>query len=153
MVGAGQFDGSAETASGWVARSLMADAWTKTEGAVLYAKADPPDFKQAFHFAELACNAGDAEGCGYLGDMYLMGAGVDKDVRAAEAALDKACAGKVTRACFNLATAYSNGTLPENTKKAAGNPKKAAALWKRACNAGSQVACRNLTELNGGTVM
>ena len=105
--------------------------------SALYAKGEAADFKQAFHYAQLACNAGDAEGCGYLGEMYLAGPGVDKDVYAAQAALDKACTGKVMRACFNLATLYGDGSLPKD-------PKKAAEFNQRACDGGDADACHNL---------
>lgn len=102
-----------------------------------YATGEDADLKQAFHYAQLACNAGDAEGCSYLGEMYAGGTGVDKDVDAAQPALDKACTGKVMRACFNLAMLYADGRLPKDLEKAA-------ELYQRACDGGDADACHNL---------
>lgn len=105
--------------------------------AALHAKGETADFKQAFHYAQLACNAGDVQGCGYLGDMYLVGAGVDRDVHGAQVALERACTGKIMRACFNLASLYADASVLND-------PTKAAELNQRACDGGDADACHNL---------
>jgi|GEM_PF-814648 len=105
--------------------------------AALHAKGETADFKQAFHYAQLACNAGDVQGCGYLGDMYLVGAGVDRDVHGAQVALERACTGKIMRACFNLASLYADAGVLND-------PTKAAELNQRACDGGDADACHNL---------
>lgn len=87
--------------------------------------------------AQLACDAGDAQICSHLGETYLSGNGVEKDVHAAATALGKACDGKIARACFNLATLYQDGSLPQD-------PKRAAELNQRACDRSDADACHNL---------
>ncbi|RYZ05466.1 MAG: sel1 repeat family protein [Myxococcales bacterium] len=105
--------------------------------AVRYATGEAPDLQRAFQFAQTACKLGDAKTCAMVGEMYLAGSGVLRDVDAAQAALDKACTQTVARACFNLATLYLDGSLPKDLEKAA-------ELNQRACDGGDADGCHNL---------
>ena len=81
--------------------------------------------------ADKSCAAGYAEGCSQVGVLSIGDSG-----RAAEF-FRKGCEGRDAKVgCFNLAYAYEVGSgVPKD-------PAKAAELYKRACDAGSQIACK-----------
>lgn len=85
----------------------------------------------------------NALSCDQLGAIYLVGEGdLPADPAKALPLLNKGCEGGVATSCNNLGAAYGRGLGVTR------DAEQAAALYKRACDAGLNDACINLKRLN-----
>ncbi len=84
------------------------------------------DYKKALQFYTLACNNGnnmEPEACRKIGEMYLDGEGVSQDIAKGVRYFEKACDGKDTKTCNDLAQYYYDH----------GDRSKAAQYFKKTC--------------------
>ena len=84
------------------------------------------------------CNAGDADACFNLGQVYANGEGVAQDKAKAAQLFRKACDAGSSSGCNNLGFAYDSGAGVAQDKV------KAAELFKKTCDAGDAHGCSNL---------
>lgn len=85
-----------------------------------------------------ACTANVMEGCGYLGELYQFGLGVEIDFAKAARLFEKGCNGKDPLGCSDLGVLYEFGQgVPKNEAKAVG-------LYQQGCDGGLMIACVNL---------
>lgn len=95
---------------------------------------DVPNPICAVAYAERACDGGSATGCYYLGRHYESGDGnLQKNVGRAMELFEVACNGADADACVAAGT-YAQGG-------AAGKTNRAATLFRRACDLGSEAGC------------
>ena len=96
------------------------------------------------------CSAGVADDCFDLGSETIMQwtygpgfapAGIPQDLGRGLALIEKACPGQPV-ACFTLAELHESGTLVKR------DPARAAAWYRRACDAGIMRACNDLGRLH-----
>ncbi len=87
-----------------------------------------------------ACDAGSAEACDNLGEIYQSDPGVAQDFTRAIALYTKACDGGSANGCFDLGSLYE---APGGSGLAADYP-RAMALLNKACDKGSASACNDL---------
>ncbi len=85
-----------------------------------------------------SCEAGNALGCGALGDMYRAGQGVRQDYARAAELYRQACEGGNLDGCYNLAIMYANGGGVRQDYT------RAAELYRQSCEGGNADACFNL---------
>jgi TPR repeat protein len=83
-----------------------------------------------------ACQARVFRACTELGIHHAAGRGIPLNLPRAVVLLEKACAGDDARGCKTLADLIEFGTV------GAPEPRRAAALRRKACAAGYQLACR-----------
>src|SRR5438445_4951096 len=70
----------------------------------------PKDEKKGVELIQGACDRGDVEGCGILGDVYMRGtAAIPKDPAKGLAMLGKACDQANATACVKLGDLYQSG--------------------------------------------
>lgn len=70
------------------------------------------NYNDAFSYAEQACDLGNSEACGALGNLYssdLDALKTRKDLNKAALSYLKACEGRVAAACFYLGVFHANG--------------------------------------------
>jgi len=95
-------------------------------------------YTQASQFFEQACNAGNAEGCGRLGQMYGYGTGVAKNTGRSFTYYSRGCELGDVDACISVGAFYENGVAVGQDLP------RAVAIYSKFCNAGSPVACMDL---------
>ena len=117
--------------------------WGPEEGTVM-------DRPRAAGLASKSCDAGDAYGCDFLGEMYEGGEGVARDpFRAAalysrEAGLySKACDAGDASACTDLGGLYDD-SYDNRPRQFAKDYPRAVALYSKACDAGNADGCSSL---------
>lgn len=124
-----------------------------------------------------SCEAGRAMNCNFLGLVYQMGAGFEKDFDKSRAAYARGCEGGAVSACSNAAYAYLQdprdpakvvhflekacdksiggdctllGTMIENGDGTKKDVKRAAGLYRRACDLGAGDGCTHLAGVHLG---
>ena len=106
------------------------------------------DLAKAASFYVDACNRGGARACQLLGEAHAVGAGVPKDTAQASLFLGKACeAGEeeaCVRACETLNDPVRCLRVAVLSAKGAKDPKRAAAYFRKACDNGHPLGCREL---------
>ncbi len=105
---------------------------------------DEDDKIQARNLVEWSCDAGDAEGCGYLGLALRDGLGGPANAAAAIPNFQRACDAGNVGFCGELAAAYALGTGGIEV-----DLERAAALFEAGCQGGYQFSCENLEMLRG----
>jgi len=90
-----------------------------------------------------ACDVGSMDGCVSLANHYVTGRGVTKDASRAVPLLEKACAARHSDGCWTLGAIYEIGQ-----SSVAKDPARAAVLYKRACDLGSNRACDDVRRLS-----
>lgn len=110
----------------------------------LRASADGPTLDYARTLIEAACNAGSANGCRRLADLYLRGIAVARDHNRAEVLLDLSCAQHNATACLRAGLLYTRSEQPT----------KALEPLTTSCLVGAALACAQLAAIYavGGTV-
>jgi TPR repeat protein len=99
------------------------------EGRALF---DRKRYAEAKPLLEKACNIGNADSCGLLGDLYYYGwGGVDQDFEQTRLLDKQACDGGSIESCGNLGLLYEKGLGGKTNYTAARS------LYKKACNGGS----------------
>jgi hypothetical protein len=88
------------------------------------------------------CEYLDGESCDRLGETYLRGEGVEKDVQTAAEHFLRACQTFQATGCVNLAKVYGEGTL------GAPDPAVAFRLYSNACELGLADACLTVGRLS-----
>jgi TPR repeat protein len=95
-----------------------------------------------------ACNRGGARACMLLGEAYANGAGVTKDTAQANEFLGKGCDSgeeeSCVRACDLLNDAVRCLRVGVLSSKGAKDPKRAATFFRKACDNGHPLGCREL---------
>jgi hypothetical protein len=99
---------------------------------------DTDNYTEARPLLNQACNAGKAEACEDLGEIYHAGWGVDIDYFQAIALFIKACQAGNTDGCCALGNAYTNG------EGVGQNYARAVELYTESCNKGNQIGCAYL---------
>jgi TPR repeat protein len=95
-----------------------------------------------------ACESGNALACGYLGDLYEQGKGVEADPTVAAGLQKRACDGGSLAGCFKLATGYYlDGRIVDDEVLVVRDIATARALLLRACDGGMAEACDTLEAL------
>lgn len=113
------------------------------EGPAMAAYRDG-DIAKARELWQQGCDAGTARDCYELGIVYRDGEGVEPDPTRYVALMTQACDGGIGAACHNLGRRQL-GALEEGTGTV--TPEQLAsgiAFYRRACDLGTQVGCRNL---------
>ncbi len=98
----------------------------------------PKDPAQAFAYAERACSGGARLGCVQIAKAKLIGDGVTKDLKGGLTELDALCKQGEPAACGKIISLYATGL---GTDIPADTVRTQAAVTK-ACNAGSDIACK-----------
>lgn len=111
-------------------KSLMAD---DISGIGLYLK---NDYANAALPLEKECRSGSPFACGALGDMYLLGSGVDKNISYGTKLISKSCDLHPGLGCIQLGDIFLN----------ANNYKKAIQYYSKACY-GSKSGCYQLAKI------
>ena len=114
-------------------------------GASLFA-GEAADPVRARNLVKWACDAGDAQGCGYLGVALREGIGGPTDGAAANRHLERACDAGFVAFCSDLAAALAKGTGGIEV-----DIPRAVALFETACKGGWQKACENAEILTKST--
>ena len=70
---------------------------------------DQKRYSEAKPFLEKACNIGNMDSCGLLGDLYYFGHGVDQDYEQTRLLDKQACDGGSMESCGNLGYLYEKG--------------------------------------------
>jgi TPR repeat protein len=91
----------------------------------------------------LACDQGYVSGCGNIGDVYMQGQQVPKDLLKARTTWEQSCARGHADSCTNLGVMYH---LADSVAK---DDVKASDYLKRSCDLGQTRACGLFAELNG----
>jgi TPR repeat protein len=86
----------------------------------------------------LACTAGDIQRCKQVGEMYLTGNRVPRDVARAAEFYEKACDAGLADVCNAL------GEIYEHELTGSADSKRVKSLFDKACAAGSPYGCLNL---------
>jgi TPR repeat protein len=106
------------------------------EGRVLF---DQKRYAEAKPWLQKACNLGNTDSCGLLGDLYYYGnGGVAQDYEQTRLLDKQACDGGSIESCGNLGSLYEKGL------GGARNYTAARSLYKKACNGGSIPRCSSL---------
>lgn len=92
---------------------------------------------EAFDLYKKACDSGDNNACGNVGQYLLNGTGIEANTQEAIAHLSRACDNGLAQYCFALGTNYANGTNNVQQDK-----EVAAELFKKACSFGFVAACK-----------
>ena len=124
---------------------------------------------KAVSYYKQACDLGDAGGCASLGTCYENGTGVKENMEMALTYHDKACDGGMGSSCAHLGLLYENdenyidaavyhqkgcdageatecsrlGVMYYNAQGVNPNQRKAADLFKKACELGDESGCKN----------
>jgi TPR repeat protein len=102
---------------------------------------DQKRYAEAKPLLEKACNLGNADSCGLLGDFYFYGyGGVDQDYKQTRLLDKQACEWGSIESCGNLGQLYEKGLGGSRDYIAA------RALYKKACNGGSSGSMAGSTE-------
>lgn len=108
------------------------------DGQALY---DTGNYSLASQKYKMACDGRNFKACGFLGQMYVDGQGVSKNIQKGVSLFDKACKGNDGFACNNLGALYERGNGVNQDKQMALN------LFNKACNLQSQNGCANAKTL------
>ena len=137
-------DGKIGRACSALARCLA--AVISAQGRKTYIK----DKREKAALNELACTLEDGLGCFSAAKNYEEGEGVEQDEAKADALMKKAlslmpkqCEQGDGKSCLSLAMLYSPASASTRVQKSATRSK---ALYKRACEAGEQMACNAIKE-------
>ena len=84
------------------------------------------------------CLAGDNVVCAQLGEMYVAGRGVPRDLGRAAEMYERACDGGMPDVCNTL------GEIHERSGDLEGGMARATELYQKACDGGSSAGCLNL---------
>ena len=87
--------------------------------------------KTAVKTLENSCKAGNQESCSLLGELYLLGWGVDRDLDRAYKLLSKSCTAGIAEGCNEIGLMYQEGI------KFKRDFSKAAEYFRKACNLNS----------------
>lgn len=98
---------------------------------------------RAARYYRMGCERGDQRACIRLASLKAAGSGVPRDVPAALAVLEAACAGGVLEACGRLALVLLNRSEP-------GDVDRARSLLRTACEAGDEPSCTLQKQLPPG---
>src|SRR5216684_3262606 len=90
-------------------RSYMGPAW-ESPRTTRKRRSSPRKRVSAAQLFQRACDAGDATGCDYLGDMYALGRGVGKDKARGNLLYQKACQFGGAHACLKIGQ-YRTGQI------------------------------------------
>jgi TPR repeat protein len=94
------------------------------------------DYAAARPLFEQACDAGDAEACIGLGQIYGQGRGVPEDLPRSFSYFERGCTGGNGVACWVLGNEYRNGTHVGSDEA------RASTYYRAGCQAGHVQACR-----------
>jgi hypothetical protein len=87
------------------------------------------------YYLTRACELGSVEICGWLGQAYLTGTTVPRDMARATSLFSQACAKGIANACEDLGDSYRNGWGADRDLP------RAKDAYQQACARGSVVAC------------
>lgn len=105
------------------------------------------DYPKAGRLYDTACELGDADGCGNVGFLTLLGLGRDEDVEKAQELFEASCAKKSGAGCYGMALLAFDSRVGASSDLAQG-----LAYEQKACDLGELQACSDLgTWYRGGT--
>ena len=96
---------------------------------------DRGNYEKAAKLIERDCNNGDMSACSFLGSMYSVGRGVEKNGYKAVELFKKSCKGKIATGCSALGSEYEFGFHIEQDYL------KALKSYRKACYMGSKNGC------------
>ena len=114
------------------------NAQSCTKLGFYYAKDSTAKFSEALVFLQKGCELKMGIACFRIGNLYLEGKGVQKDVSKALKLYNEACDLNNSDGCYNLAVFYQNATNVERDIKKAKN------LYQKASDLQNGLACSNL---------
>ncbi|TCK02896.1 tetratricopeptide repeat protein [Phorcysia thermohydrogeniphila] len=98
------------------------------------------NLKEAYKILEASCKTGNQESCASLGEFYMNGWEVKRDLDKAYQLLSKACSEGIALGCSDIGIMYMEGL------KFSKDPKKALKFFLKACNRnsfGQEIGCYN----------
>jgi TPR repeat protein len=102
---------------------------------------DQGDFPRATAALKKSCDAGDARGCGALGELVAAGRRPPPDAAAAARLFEKSCSGGEARGCTDFGRALKAGA------GVAANEARARSLAEQGCNGGDARGCGDAAEM------
>ena len=99
------------------------------------------DYVEARPLLDQACDAGNAEACGDLGQVYDSGWGIPQDHNRSAALFLKACNAGNVDSCLSLGVSYGNGNGVEQDYS------RARELFSLSCDKGNSLGCAYLGDI------